>query len=168
MKNPLKDKRGTVTIYVLLTMIVLVPTLLFASMELPSTLIQHRKLKNTIDNAASSAASRIIENQLHFGIIEIDANLAEHTAKRIIAQDYKLDPVTLEPLEDSIVSEAPTIQIQVINSPPKEGIKLTFPTQELLVENTSVVIYIEMKINGIFFKFYNPIIKHLGSTQAMF
>lgn len=168
IKQQLNNQRGSVLLFVLILLIVITPMLLFATFELPHLVTHHRKVKNTIDNATASAASRIVEAQLHYGIIEINRDLAIQTAKRIIAHDYHLNPSTLEPLTGSPLRKAPTIDVRVVNSPPASGTTITFPTETVKVTNTSIAIYIELHPKPVFFKKFQPVIRHVASTQAQF
>lgn len=168
VKERLSNQNGSVLLFVLVLLVVIVPMLLFATFELPHLVNHHRKLKNTIDNATASAASRIVESQLHYGIIEIDANLALQTAKRIIAHDYHLDETTLKPKTGSPLRQAPVIDIRVVNSPPTSGTTITFPVETVKVKNTSVAIYIQLHPKPVFFKLFKPTIHHVASTQAQF
>lgn len=166
--NPLKNNKGSVLLFTLILMVIVVPMLLFASFELPHLVSHHRKLKNTIDNATASAASRIIESQLHYGLIEIDKNLAIQTAKRVIAHDYHLDPDTLNPKPGSPLRRAPIIDVRVVNNPPAAGQVINFPVESVKVKNTSVAIYIQLHPKPVFFKNFTPTIHHVASTQAQF
>lgn len=168
IKHQLNNQDGSVLLFVLVLLVIITPMLLFATFELPHLVTHHRKVKNTIDNATASAASRIIETQLHHGIIEINRDLAIQTAKRIIAHDYHLNPTTLEPLEGSPLRKAPTIDVRVINSPPSSGTTITFPTETVKVTNTSIAIYIELHPKPVFFNKFAPVIRHVASTQAQF
>lgn len=168
IKNQLNNEKGSVLIFVLILLVVITPMLLFATFELPHLVTHHRKVKNTLDNATASAATRIIEDQLHYGIIEIDRQLAIETAKRIIAHDYHLNSKTLEPLDGSPLRRAPIIDVQVINNPSSSGTTVTFPTETVKIKNTSVAIYIELHPKPVFFSKFKPVIRHVASTQAQF
>ena len=168
IKERLNNQDGSVLLFVLILLVIIVPMLLFATFELPHLVSHHRKLKNTIDNATASAASRIIESQLHYGIIEIDPTLALQTAKRIIAHDYHLDETTLKPKSGSPLRQAPILDIRVVNSPPASGTTIKFPVETVTVKNTSVAIYIQLHPKPVFFNLFQPTIHHVASTQAQF
>lgn len=174
--NPLTSKRGSITIYVIITLTFLVPMFLFVAVEFPHLTNTHRRLKNSIDNAASSAILCLNESQLSLGKLTIDESCANTVVKKILAHNYGLNESTLAPLPHSQLTQAPRVVIRIVNNPtgtvrvrlPEESLSDTEKFEDVYVSETSVVIYVEMKFKSLFFKSFTPTIRQVGSAQSKF
>lgn len=176
LKNLFTSKKGAISIYIVITMTFLLPMFLFLTVEFPHLTNTHRRLKNSIDNAASSAILCLNEDELSLGNLVVVESCANSVTKKILAHNYGLDESTLAPLAHSQVSETPRIVVRVINNPngtvrvrmPDESLSDDEKFDDIYVSETSVVIYVEMKFKSLFFKSFNPTIKQVGSAQSRF
>lgn len=170
------SKRGAVSVYIVLTLTFLLPMFIFLTVEFPHLTNTHRRLKNSIDNAASSAILCLDESQLSLGNIIVSESCANTVIKKILAHNYGLDETTLKPLPHSQVSEVPRVVVRVINNPtgtvrvrmPDESLSDAEKFDDIYVDETSVVVYVEMKMKPLFFKSFHPTIKQIGSAQSSF
>ena len=81
------SKRGAVSVYIVLTLTFLLPMFIFLTVEFPHLTNTHRRLKNSIDNAASSAILCLDESQLSLGNIIVSESCANSDIKKILAHN---------------------------------------------------------------------------------
>lgn len=171
-----QDSKGSIALYVILCFSIILPMLIFVAVDLPYAVNFHRKLKNTLDNAASSAVLCLNETELAYNRIVLEEACVEEVVYKMLAYDLRLHSGTLDPLEGSYLTEKPTLVIRVINEP-ETRTQVRLPDQDALdgseyqdiyLDETGVAIYFEMKLNGIFFNAYHPVIKHATSAQSRF
>lgn len=176
LKTLLRSKKGAISIYVVISLTFLLPMFIFLTIEFPHLTNNHRRLKNSIDNAASSAILCLDEDQLSLGRITITESCATTVTKKILAHNYGLNENTLEPLPHSQLLETPRVVVRVVNNPtgtvrvrmPDESLSDAEKFDDVYVRETSVVIYVEMKFKSIFFKSFQPTIRQVGSAQSSF
>ncbi|WP_144536490.1 cobalt ABC transporter permease [Bacillus thuringiensis] len=162
----LKNKKGVTTVYVILVVSALLPLILFLSIDVPHYLDSSRKIKNTLDNASSSAITFLNDQKISEGVLEVDKQVAEAMIKKIIKNDLSLDD-NYNPLKGSIISKKPIIKTYVINNP--KGIEtVSTPIDNVKVNNTSVVIYAEVPVKGLFFTFNEVTMRKVAVSQARF
>lgn len=170
------SNRGSISIYVVLTLTFLLPMFLFVAVEFPHLTNTHRRLKNSIDNAASSAILCLNEDELSLGNLIVDESCANTVVKKILAHNYGLNEKTLVPASHSQVIETPRVVVKVVNNPsgtvrvrlPDESLSDADKFDDVYVSETSVVIYVEMKFKSLFFKSFTPTIRQVGSAQSKF
>lgn len=73
----LKRKDGFVTVIALILLLVVMPVMLVAIVDLPFWLTANRRLQNIVDNMAAGASTFLIDDSLAEGIIEFDEASAE-------------------------------------------------------------------------------------------
>ena len=176
IQNRTSEQRGAVSLFVILMLTVLFPMFLFMTVEFPHLANTHRRLKNSIDNAASSAILCLDESQLSLGNIIVTETCANNVIKQILAHNYGLNPTTLEPLSYSQLTKTPRIVVRVINNPsgtvrvrmPDESLSDADKFDDIYVDETSVVVYVEMQFKGILFKSFKPVIEQVGSAESKF
>ncbi|MFJ8528559.1 cobalt ABC transporter permease [Bacillus sp. NPDC094106] len=166
IKQLLKNKKGVTSVYVILFVSALLPLLLFLCIDVPHYLDSSRKIKNVLDNASSSAITRIQDDKLPKGIIELNPEEAKEIIDKIIQHDLFLDE-EFNPKKGSIVSGKPKIETHFVNNP-DEITEVSTPIDNVKVNHTSVVIYAEIPVNGLFFKFNEVKMKKVAVSQARF
>lgn len=176
IKNPLNNKKGSIALYSVIIMCVVLPMMIFLAVDLPFLLNVHRKAKNVLDNAGSSAILALDEAELALGRLTVIEPKAQSIIYRLIASEFKLDPVTLEPLDGSYVTKKPRVEIRVINNP-TSTVQVRVPEQtmsdaekfdDIYVDETSVVIYMDLEIQSLFFRNYKPRIEKATAAQSQF
>lgn len=160
------NKKGFVSIYIILWLAVLIPFLLFVFVDLMQYSNQNVKLRSVTNNAAASAVSRLNEDRLPEGILEIDEDKAVETIEEILRKDLLLDE-NFEPLEGSTLREAPEIEIYIANE--EDGsTEISVPTDTFFIDNTAVVIYAKYNVRGLFFHRSGVERQYLAISDAFF
>ncbi|HHT7008770.1 TPA: cobalt ABC transporter permease [Bacillus cereus] len=164
--NLIKNKKGVTSVYVILIISVLLPLIMFLSIDVPHYLDSSRKIKNTLDNASSSAITLLNDQKISEGVLEVDKQVADAMIKRVIKNDLSLDDNYM-PLKGSIVSKKPNIKTYVVNNP--KGIEtVQTPIDNIKINKTSVIIYAEVPVKGLFFTFNEVIMRKVAVSQAQF
>lgn len=166
VKKLLKNKKGFMAIYVIIALSVFVPISLFVSIDMPYMMTMNRKIKNTVDNASATAITCINEQMASTGVIHINSNEAEIMAKKVIKESFGLgDDLSVN--ENSLIADAPTVTVKVINNPKSESTYET-PNGTFDIKNPSVIVYAEFPVQAKFLKMAKPVIKYTGISQAQF
>lgn len=166
IKKRLKNKKGFVSIYVIIGLAVLLPFMFFVSIDMPNHMSMNRKIKNTLDNAVSTAITCLDETSVTNGSLVINTQEAEARAKEVIKKSFGLnDDMTVN--ENSLISDTPTIRFKVINNPNAEPTYST-PNGEYTIKNPSVIIYAEIPVKGLFLYKTEVTIKHTAISQVQF
>lgn len=158
------NKKGFVSIYAVLLIAFLLPFLMFSFVDVNHYMQQNRKLKNLVDNSASSAVTMVDSTQLPKGIIQISNTDATNIAMGIIKQDLFLND-DLTPQSKSILSGKPTIQVYVVNNSPTN---VTTPLDTVKVQHPSVIVYGKFPVKGLFFSSITVNMTAEGMSQAQF
>lgn len=166
VKRLFKNKKGFMSIYVIIALSVFVPISLFVSIDMPYMMTMNRKIKNTLDNASSTAITCINEEMASRGVININSSEAEAMAKRVIKESFGLED-DLSVNKNSLISDAPTVTIKVINNPTAEPTYKT-PNGNFNIQNPSVIIYAEVPVQAKFLRMAKPVIKYTAISQAQF
>ena len=166
IKCLLKNKEGFTAIYIILVMSVLLPIMLFVFIDLPHLMTMDRRADNVIENASATAITYINKSKASNGVLYINEDEAKKKAMQIIAQTYNLnDDLSLN--EHSTLSAPPKIDIEVINNPSVKD-SITTPNGTFAIKNPSVVIYGEIPVNGLIWKYAKLTAKHTGISQVQF
>ena len=160
----LKNKQGFVSIYAIIMLAVLIPFMFFVAIDLPYYYRMNRNTKNALDNATSTAITCLDETYMANGRLYIDESEATKRAYDVIKEYYYLND-DLTPKENSLITEKPTINIQVINQANGQIVETANGTTT--ITNPSVVIYAEIPITGKFFTITKKI-KHTAVSQVQF
>lgn len=143
-----KEKKGWVTLVILLVVSVSLPIFLFFFVENSYLFSQKDKAKDIADNIASSAVRSIDQTLLEEEQrVVINESEAYDVAMKLFQSNYKLND-DLSATESSHLRENPTIKIDVRNSVGQ------FTTAEGLsyqVTKPTVIVYTSVKPKGIFF-----------------
>lgn len=167
MRRFLRDKKGFVSIYMILWMAVLIPFFLFICIDYTHYISEHVHLKSVTDNASASAVTQINEDLIKYGALEINTEKAKDVAKNIITKSLNLNSDYSPKDSKSLLSATPTIDIQVINTFSEEGIEHSTPAGTVKIHKPSVIVYAEYPVRGLFFgKVAN--IKKVGVSQVQF
>lgn len=166
MNKVIKNRKGFISIYVIIALAVLLPLILFVSIDIPYMMTMNRKIKNTLDNSASTAITCINEEMASAGDIDISGFEAEIMAKKIISESFGLED-DLSVNENSLIAGKPKVTVKVINNPTNVP-KYKTPNGEFKISNPSVIVYAEVPVQGKFLKMAKPIIKHTSISQAQF
>lgn len=158
------NKKGFVSIYALLVIAFLLPLIMFSFVDINHYMQQNRKLKNLVDNSASSAVTMVDETQLPKGIIQISETDAKNIAMSIIKQDLFLND-DLTPQSKSILSGKPTIEVYVVNNPPTT---VTTSLDTVNVKSPSVIVCGKFPVKGLFFSSITVNMTAEGMSQAQF
>lgn len=167
MNSFLKDKRGFVSIYMIMWMAVLIPILLFTFIDLTHYIYESKHLKSVTDNATASAVTQIKEDLVPSGVLEIDEIRAEAVALKIFKKDLLLND-DLTPKENSVLKEKPMIQMHVLNITSEEGYDFETPAGVVKIFKPSVVIYAEYPVSGLFYYRSGLLLKKVSVSQVQF
>lgn len=162
--NNLKNKKGFMSIYVIVMLAVLIPIMFFLTIDLPYMMRMNRTLKSALDNATSTAITYLNEDKISQGVLEIDVNEANKIVKKVIQEYFYLnDDLTIN--ENSLIDGTPKVEIQVINN--STGQQINTPNGGTVIKNPSIVVYAEFpvktKFSGI-----TKTIKHTSVAQVRF
>lgn len=162
----IKNKKGFMSIYVIIGLAVFLPIMLFVSIDTPYMMTMNRKIKNTLDNASATAITCINETSASSGLIQIEVAEAERMAKKVIQESFGLNE-DLTVNSNSLIAINPKITIKVINNP---TIEPTYTTLNGVFEikNPSVIIYAEIPVQAKFMTSAKPIVKYTAISQAQF
>lgn len=167
MRKSLKNKKGFISIYMILWLAVLIPFFLFFFMDFTHYVAEHIHLKSITDNASASAVTQLNQELIKYGTLEIDSEKAKDVAKSIIVKSLNLNDNYSIKNEKNVLSEAPTIDIQIVNSYSESGLEHTTPLGTVKTYKPSVIIYAEYPVRGLFFgKVVN--VKKVGVSQVQF
>lgn len=169
MKNLIKrllSEKGFVSIYTLIALGFLVPFLLFMVIDLNHFMQQNSHLKSILDNASASAVTKINNEQLADGIIEINSDEAEKAVLRILKESLLLND-DLTPKSNSILSKKPEIKIYVINDA-EGGRNIDTPLGTTNTSKTSVIVYGKFSIKALFVNKLALTMEKEGMSQALF
>lgn len=162
--NKLNNKKGFMSIYIIVMLAVLIPIMFFLTIDLPYMMRMNRTLKSALDNATSTAITYLNESKISAGILEIDVNEANRVVNKVIQEYFYLnDDLTTN--EDSLIDGTPKIEIQVINNP--TGQRIDTPNGGTIIKNPSVVVYAEFPVKAKF-SGITKTIKHTSVSQVQF
>ncbi|PLS15027.1 cobalt ABC transporter permease [Bacillus sp. M6-12] len=167
MKRFIKNKKGFVSIYMILWMAVLIPILYFTFIDVSHYVYEKGHLKSVTDNASASAVTQIKEDLVPQGILEIDEASAEKVAMDILKHDLLLND-DLTPKENSVLKSKPTIQVNIVNITSESGFDFDTPAGKVKIYKPSVVIYAEYPVKGLFYYKSGVMMKTVGVSQVQF
>lgn len=160
----IKNKKGFMSIFVIMMLAVLIPIMFFLTIDLPYMMRMNRTLKNSLDNATSTAITYLNEDKISQGLLEINTNEASAVVKKVVKEYFYLnDDLTTN--EDSLIDEKPILQIQVINNP--TGQQIDTPNGGTVINNPSIVVYAEFPVKAKFTGITKSI-KHTSVAQVKF
>lgn len=164
MVNKFKNTNGYVSIYVIVILAILIPFMFFLTIDLPYYMRMNRTVKNAVDNATSTAITYLDESAISSGNLVINENEARRIVKKVIKEYFYLnDDLTVN--ENSLIPNTPTINIEIINNP--TGQIVYTQNGGTKINNPSVVVYVEIPVEGKFFKVTKSI-KHTAVSQVKF
>jgi hypothetical protein len=166
MKQLWKNKKGFISIYMILWMAVLIPILMFVFVDVSHYVYEGIHLKAVTDNASASAITQIKEDLVPQGILEIDEIPAENIALQVIKHDLLLNE-DLTPKENSSLKEKPTIQVHIVNVTSETGFDFETPIGIVKIYKPSVVIYAEYPVKGLFYN-NGVVLQKVGVSQVQF
>lgn len=160
----LKRKRGAITFPVILGAGAMFLGGLFFMADMPLKLILSNEMVDTTHNAAASAITQIVEEEVKYGRLIVDDDRARQAAYEVFARTYNLDitPNGLKRKGDSdesssnknVLSKDPHVDVIVINKPLHGGNgwaqEVELPNEEktkIVVRETSVIVYVDMEFN---------------------
>lgn len=162
----LKNKKGFVSIVVILFLAILIPFLWFLTIDLPPLMKANRDIKNAFDNAAATAVTQINDEMLASGKIFINEEEAIAKAKEVLINTYNLTQNLTSSDKNTSLINISNLEITVINDVENNP---TFTTKNgtYTIKNPSVVVYGEATIKT---NTTNRLItfKHTGISQALF
>ena len=162
-----KNKKGFITIYMILWMAVLIPFFLFIFMDITHYASESIHLKGITDNASASAVTQINNDLVKYGTLEIDGAKAEKVALNIIAGSLNLfDDLSLKS-DVNVLKSPPTVNVQVVNSYSDLGTVVTTPAGDIKIYKPSVIVYAEYPVRGVFFG-TTVVMKKIGVSQVQF
>lgn len=166
MKRFVKDKRGFISIYMIMWMAVILPILMFVSVDVSHYVYETIHLKAVTDNASASGVTQIKEDLVPDGILEIDEVKAEEVALKILKHDLLLND-DFTPKENSSLKEKPTIQVHVVNITSENGFDFETPVGIVKIYKPSVVVYAEYPVKGLFYN-NGVVLQKVGVSQVQF
>lgn len=165
-KRLLKNKKGISTIYVIVFLAIALPIMVFFTVDFPLMMATNRKVKATLDNAASTAILQIDETKASNGELFIDEVEAKKMAGRIIKETFVLnDDYSIK--EGSLIVDTPTVNIVVFNNV-KNTIYYDTLNGKFAINNPSVLVYAEVPVKGSFFSHSKKTIKYTAIAQVQF
>lgn len=167
IREKLKNKQGVISIFTILWLAVLIPFLLFVTIDLSQYIYDYVHLKNVTDNAAASAVTMVDNTLIPQGILQIDSTEATATAENVIASSLDLQP-NLSPYLNSTLRAAPTIQVYVENITSTSGVVVSTPAGDVTVFHPSVIVYADYPVKGLVFSNVHLNLKKIGISQAQF
>lgn len=90
--NKIREKKGVGTIVTLVLLIAFIPLLLFTFVDVPYYNQYHRKVKDIADTTAASAITRIKEDILASGTLNLDYDRARTVMFESLQKWFALDP----------------------------------------------------------------------------
>lgn len=160
----LKNKKGFMSIYAIVMLAVLIPIMFFLTIDLPYMMRMNRTLKSALDNATSTAITRLNEDKISQGVLEIDVNEANKVVKKVIQEYFYLnDDLSIN--ENSLIDGKPIVNIQVINN--ATGQQIDTPNGGTIINNPSVLVYAEFPVKAKFCG-VTKTIKHTSVAQVKF
>lgn len=115
--SQLRESKGAITFPVLLISGAIFLAGLFFMVEMPLKLIMANQMVDTVNNAAASGVTQIVEAEVKHGRLHVDPNKATEAVHEVFMRTYNLDE-NLEPIgEDNILAKKPKITVQVVNKP---------------------------------------------------
>ena len=154
MKKPFqrnKRKKGYISIMTIVFLAFFIPFTIFIGIQLPKMYGENSALKDTVDNISGSVITRIDDNRLTKGNIQINEAEAVATAQEMFKSEMNLNDDFTPKNPDAYVGN-PKLDVVVINDPlktpvyktEKETIEITNPT----VIVTATVTYKKIGIMG--------------------
>lgn len=166
MKRFLNNKKGFISIYMIMWMAVLIPILMFVTVDLSHYVYENIRVKTVTDNASASAITQINESLVPQGILAIDEVEAEKVALQIIKHDLHLNN-DFTPKDGSPLMEAPQIQVHILNITDKDGYDFQTPAGTVKIYNPSVVVYGSYPVKGLFYN-NGVVMQKVGVSQVQF
>lgn len=161
------NNKGFMSIHAILWIVVLFPLLMFVTIDLNYFIHEDFRLKAITDNACSSAITMLNEEKIKEGILEVNQQEAEEIVKKILKKDLVLNE-DMSPTIYSNLNETPNINVQVYNNVPPSGMEVNTPAGKVTLKKTSVIVYAEYPVKGLFFKNLTVTIKKLSVSQVQF
>lgn len=166
IKKRLLCEKGFASIYTLIVLAFLLPFLLFTVIDINHFMQQNSHLKSVLDNASASAVTKINNDKLADGIIEINSDEAEEAVLRVLKASLLLND-DLTPKSNSILSEKPEIKIYVVNDA-EGGKDITTPLGVTNTSRTSVIVYGKFSVKALFINKLALTMEKEGMSQALF
>ena len=167
--NKIKNKDGFISVVAIILGATLFISFLWLTLDLSYYVQQNRSTKNILDNASSSAVTRVDESTLGSGDIKFLRNEVEEMAMSIIRNDLFLDENN-NPLPQSPLREKPEIQVLVVDNVDREyGTRVDVAgVKNMRVKNPSVIIYAKLPIKGLFLQGIGPTFQHISASQVSY
>jgi len=166
MKKLWKDKGGFMSLYMIMWMSVLIPALLFLFIDISHYVHQNVQLSSVTNNASASAVTKIREELVPKGILEINESEANKVVEEIIQHDLQLNK-DFSPMKGSSLLDKPVIQVYIVNAVPPTGTEVNTPAGIVPIKKPSVVVYAKYPVKGMFFN--NSVeMEKIGVSQVKF
>lgn len=166
LKKYFKSQKGITTIDTIVFLSIALPIMIFFTVDFPLMMATNRKVKATLDNAASTAILQIDETKVSQGELYIDEVESKKMALKVITETFNLNnDLTLK--ENSIIADTPIIDVVVINNVANTKYYDT-SNGRFEIKNPSVLIYGEVPVRGTFFSHSPKTIKYTAVAQVQF
>lgn len=166
VRKYIKNNKGFTAIYVILFLAIFMPFMFFLTVDLPHFMSMNRKIKSTLDNATSTAVTRINEAKASSGVLEISEQEAKDIAMKVIIETFNLND-DLSLTDKSLIDNKPDIEIVVVNNISSTP-TYTSPNGTFYILNPSVIIYGEVPVKARFFKVIEKNIKYTSIAEVQF
>lgn len=152
IKKLLSNSKGGIFVYLTIVIIVFIGISALA-LDFSNIYIKSKKIKYAVNRAVKASTLSILKGEdLANGVFLIDEVEARDSFELILAHNIGLDENSLEPLEKSLVYEAPNIvEFVTANNTPTTYYSPTLG-RTFNIENPSVIAVLEFKIRGILLK----------------
>lgn len=162
------NKKGFISIYTILWIIVLLPLLMFVTIDFTHFMHVNNQLKNLTDNLSASAVTLLDEDEIPKGILTVKESDAEDMVNKMLKDELKLKD-DLTPTDKSILRSAPDVEVKVVNEVPSAGIDVSLETGDIVnVKNPSVIVSVDYPIRGLFYNKLTIHYKKIGTSQVQF
>lgn len=161
-----RNKKGISTLYVIIFLSIALPTMIFFTVDFPLMMATNRKVKATLDNAASTAILQIDETKASSGVLYIDEVESKKMAGRVIKETFVLSD-DYSTKKGSLIVDTPTVDIVVFNNV-KSTIYHNTLNGKFAINNPSVLVYAEVPVKGSFFRHSKKTIKYTAIAQVQF
>lgn len=162
-----ENKKGVVTIYVILWMAVLFPLLMFLAIDMTNYIYSSAKMKAVVDNAAASAITMIDEVQVESGIIRVVEDDAVEAVNTIMIKELNLNE-DFTPSENSLLLDSPEVEVFVFNVYSDEGVEVDTPLGTKTLTRPTVFVKGEFEIKGLFYRGKSATLNRVGASQVEF
>lgn len=179
MLKKLKEKNGSISVFVIIILVFLLPFAIWVGIELPKTHELNQRVKDAVDSASASAVTSIDSASINGDtkVIPLNEMGATGIAVQIFASKMGLDVkgdasnIELTPPEGSIIQNA-VVQVAVLDEEdgvtgdPSKPFYYQTKNGRKKIENSTVIVTATVTYEKIGFLGRDITVTHVGMSQA--